>query len=56
MSPKNPYASSHFHGLGIRIEDDILVTENDPEVLTKDCPKEIAEIEVLASQNLECLR
>lgn len=54
ISPKNIYAPSHFHGLGIRIEDDILVTENDSEVLTKNCPKEVAEIETLASQNQGC--
>jgi Xaa-Pro aminopeptidase len=33
--------------LGIRIEDDILVTETGYEVLTKDAPKEIADIEKL---------
>ncbi|KYN36963.1 putative Xaa-Pro aminopeptidase 3 [Trachymyrmex septentrionalis] len=49
INPKTPYAPSHFHGLGIRIEDDILVTENGPEILTKNCPKEVAEIEALAS-------
>lgn len=49
INPKTPYAPSHFHGLGIRIEDDILITENGPEVLTKNCPKELAEIEALAS-------
>ncbi|XP_032674468.1 xaa-Pro aminopeptidase 3 isoform X2 [Odontomachus brunneus] len=54
VSPNNPYAPIHFHGLGIRIEDDILVTENGAEVLTKNCPKEVAEIEALASQNQGC--
>ncbi|KAL6255919.1 hypothetical protein P5V15_013159 [Pogonomyrmex californicus] len=49
VSPRNPYASSRFHGLGIRIEDDVLITENDSEILTKNCPKEVAEIEALAS-------
>jgi Xaa-Pro aminopeptidase len=33
--------------LGIRIEDDILVTETAYEVLTADAPKEIEEIENL---------
>ncbi len=35
--------------LGIRIEDTVLVTEEGSEVLTKDVPKEIAEIEKLMS-------
>lgn len=54
MSPNNPYAPPHFHDLGVRIEDDVLVTENGVEILTKHCPKEIDEIEALASQNQEC--
>ena len=31
--------------IGIRIEDDVLVTEGDPEVLTSSVPKTIIEIE-----------
>ncbi len=34
-----------YRGIGIRIEDDVLVTEGGFDVLTKNCPKEIAEIE-----------
>lgn len=37
--------------LGIRIEDDILVLENGCEVLTKQAPKEIVEIENLMKEN-----
>lgn len=33
--------------IGVRIEDDVLVTEQEPEVLTQDAPKEITEIENL---------
>jgi len=36
--------------LGVRIEDDILVTKNSYEILTKDAPKEIEEIEKLMKE------
>jgi len=35
-----------FRGFGIRIEDDVLVTESGCEVMTKDVPKDIEEIEM----------
>ena len=38
---------SKWAGIGIRIEDDVLITENGPVVLTAKCPKEITEIEAL---------
>ncbi|HFE31917.1 MAG TPA: Xaa-Pro aminopeptidase, partial [Gammaproteobacteria bacterium] len=36
-----------WQGIGIRIEDDVLVTKDGCEVLTRDVPKEIADIEAL---------
>ena len=36
---------ARWSGIGIRIEDDVLVTANGPEVLSADCPKEIDELE-----------
>ncbi len=37
--------SSKFHGIGIRIEDDILITRTGPKILTSELPKEITDIE-----------
>ncbi len=39
---------SKFHGIGIRIEDDVLVTESGNKVLTEGAPKTIKEIEVFS--------
>jgi Xaa-Pro aminopeptidase len=36
-----------WQGIGIRIEDDVLVTRDGHDVLTSDAPKEIDEIEAL---------
>ena len=41
--------NKRFHNIGIRIEDDILITKNGPEVLTLKAPKSINEIEYLMS-------
>jgi len=47
VSPNNKKVSAKWRGIGIRIEDDVLVTRNGFEVLTDDAPKRIDEIEAL---------
>ena len=42
-----------FRGIGVRIEDDVLVTEGGHEVLTKAVPKQIDEVEALRREALE---
>ena len=42
---------SKWAGIGIRIEDDVLITDDGPVVLTAKCPKEITEIEGLVGSN-----
>ena len=38
-------------GIGIRIEDDVLITTDGPVVLTSKCPKEVADIEAIVGNN-----
>ena len=44
--------AQEFRGFGIRIEDDVLVTDSGCEVLTKAVPKEISDIEQLMRKKL----
>jgi len=43
-------APARYKGIGVRIEDDILITSRGAEVLTSGVPKEIEEVESLCSQ------
>ena len=36
-----------MQGIGIRIEDDVAFTDNGRQVLTKNCPKDIGDIEAI---------
>lgn len=44
-------AVEKYRGIGIRIEDDVLVTDTGCEVLTRDCPKEISDLEKIIGSN-----
>ena len=41
-----------YSGIGVRIEDDVLITESGPIVLTDGCPKTIDEIESIVGSAL----
>ncbi|MEQ1631077.1 MAG: M24 family metallopeptidase, partial [Planctomycetota bacterium] len=45
FDPKDRRVPAAFRGIGIRIEDDVLITARGNEVLTAAVPKTIAEIE-----------
>jgi Xaa-Pro aminopeptidase len=47
ITPGTPDIDEKFWGIGIRIEDDVLVTDAAPEVLTGGVPKAVKEIESL---------
>jgi len=47
VAPDDDSVAPEWRGIGIRIEDDVLVTEQGPDVLTAAVPKTIADIEAL---------
>jgi Xaa-Pro aminopeptidase len=44
-----PDVPEALRGIGVRIEDDLVITSGAPEVLTAACPKQISELEALTS-------
>ncbi|CAN5596731.1 Xaa-Pro aminopeptidase [soil metagenome] len=48
IAPHAEGVPDELRGIGVRIEDDVVITSGDPEVLTAACPKSIREIEALA--------
>ena len=47
ISADIPGVHKRWHNIGVRIEDDVFVTPGKPEILSKDVPKEIEEIEAI---------
>ena len=41
-----------YSGIGIRIEDNVVITKEGPIVLTSNCPKQISEIESLVGSGV----
>jgi Xaa-Pro aminopeptidase len=51
ISPDNKNVDECWRGIGIRIEDDVLVTDGIPNTLSSDAPKTIKEIEALMASS-----
>ena len=47
ISDENTDIDPRWHGIGVRIEDDILITKKKPKILSKDAPKSVTDIEAL---------
>lgn len=51
VNAKNKLVPKEFQGIGVRIEDDVLITEQGPVVLSRNCPKRLGDIEEIINQS-----
>lgn len=51
VSPNDETAPEHFRGIGVRIEDDVVITDGDPLILTCAVPKTVDEIEAIRREH-----
>ncbi|MFT6152951.1 MAG: Xaa-Pro aminopeptidase [Bermanella sp.] len=51
VAPDDTSVDEKWRGIGIRIEDDILVTQTGHQVLSENVPKSVADVEALTSKN-----
>ncbi|MFT5116495.1 MAG: Xaa-Pro aminopeptidase [Kiritimatiellia bacterium] len=50
ISPDDESVAKKWRGIGVRIEDDVLITKDGNDVLSKDAPKTIVDIEALMNE------
>jgi Xaa-Pro aminopeptidase len=52
VDPADERAPAHLRGIGVRIEDDVLVTDGAPDVLTAAAPRRVDDVQALVGQAL----